>query len=260
MPDGVENNDKPTGDENGAVDKTSPEFLAAVREAAASDVAGLKQNRDAVLIEKRKLKEEYDAMKTKFAGLGEYDSLKAMVDRLENDEEAKLIAEGKMSEVLDKRTKSMRDDSEARVTAATTRITELETESAGLRSTIVTLQVVSSIDQASAKLECAPTAIPDIRRAAREMFTLNAETNEIEARTDGVVQMGPDGKTPLNPATWLEGQKKTSPHWWGASNGGGANGGVGVADLHGHTIANVDKMSGSQLLGAVINTGPGPRR
>ena len=261
MPEGTQDNDQGTGNEGeGVIDTKSPEFLAAVKEAAASDVAGLRQNRDDVLAEKRKLSDDMKAMKTRYDGLGEYDALKTMVDRLQNDEEARLIADGKMSEVLERRTESMRKDSESRVTAATTRITELETESAGLRSTIVTLQVDSSIDQASAKLECAPTAIPDIRRAAREMFSLNAETNTIEARTDGVVKMGPDGKSPLTPATWLEGQKRTSPHWWGVSKGGGANGGVSVTDVDGHTIANVDNLSGSQILGAVLNNGPHPRR
>lgn len=259
MPEGTQDKDQATGGEGAGVNTSSPEFLAAVQTAAAVETVGLKKNRDDVLIEKRTLKDEFDAMKTKFDGLGDFDTLKVMVERLQNDEEARLISEGKTSEVIERRTEVMRRDSEARVTAATTRITELETECGGLRSTIVTLQVDSSIDQASAKLECAPTAIPDIRRAAREVFTLNEKTNEIEARTDGVVQMGPDGKVPLNPATWLEMQKRTSPHWWGVSQGGGANGGVSVTNNEGDTIAGFEKMTGKQKLGALLG-GKNPRR
>ena len=259
MPEGTQTNDQQTPNEGGggggSVDANSPEFLAAVTAAAAESVAGLKTNRDQVLEEKRQLRTEFDAMKERFDGLGDFDTIKAMMERLANDEEARLISEGKTSEVIERRTEAMRRDSEARVTAATTRISELETECGGLRSTIVTLQVDSSIDQASAKLECAPTAIPDIRRAAREVFSLNAETNEIEARSDGVVQMGPDGKTPLTPAKWLEMQKAASPHWWGVSAGGGAGGGTGIVNKDGNSIPNFDQMKGKQKLSALMGGG-----
>ncbi len=238
------------------VDTTSEVFLAAVSTAVANETAGLRKNRDEVLTEKRELKEKHDGLAKQLADLGDLNTVKAMVDRFKNDEEAKLIADGKIDEVLNKRTESLRKDAETRITAATGKVGELEESLAGSLTRIATLIVGSTIDAAAAKLECAPTAIADIRRAALEVFSLNSENEGIEARgQDGVLLMGPDGKTPLAPATWLEQQKEACPHWWGPSAGGGAGGGVGVKGKDNHDAGKLDKMTGRELISAAMAGG-----
>jgi hypothetical protein len=232
-------------------DTTSEAFQTAVATAVAEATGGLKQNRDAVLQEKRELKEKHDALANELAGLGDLETVKQMVDRFKNDEEAKLIAEGKIDEVLNKRTESLRKDAETRVASATERVTQLEQELGGAKTTIAALVIDSNIDQAAAKLECTPTALADIRRAAREVFAINDENN-VEARdSDGVLLMGKDGKTALTPATWLEQSKATNPHWWGAAAGGGAAGGtrVGGKDVDAKVL---ESMTGKQKIAAAM--------
>lgn len=249
-------NTEQAGDEKPKVDTASVEFLAAVNSAVTEQTSGLRDNRDKVLAEKRELKEKHDGLATQLAELGDLDTVKAMVNRFQNDEEAKLIADGKIDEVLNKRTESLRQDSEARVTAATAKVAELEESYAGSLTRIATLIVGSSIDAATAKLECAPTARADIRRAALEVFSLNSENEDIEARNrDGVLLMGPDGKTPLAPGTWLEAQKEACPHWWGPSAGGGAGGGVGVKGKTGIDAEKLDKMSGREMISHAMQRG-----
>lgn len=237
------------------LDQSAPEFKAALDEAVAKATAGLKSNRDEILEEKRSLKEELDKIKSTMAELGDLESLKAMRRRLETDEEAKLIAEGKIDEVLNRRTESMRKDSDARVEAATAKVGELETALQGAIATIAELRIGSEIDRAAAKLECAPTALRDVRRAALEVFSVNAETHEIEARNeDGVLRMGPDGKTALSPEAWLSEQKAESPHWWGPSAGGGAGGGD-RGGQKGVDAKKLETMSGRSKIAAAISGG-----
>ena len=248
----ADENDKDQQDDKAKeLDTTSEAFTTAVASAVAEATGGLKQNRDDVLTEKRELNEKYKVLETQLAELGDLDTVKAMVSRFQNDEEAKLIADGKIDEVLNKRTESLRKDAETRVTSATTRVTELETELGGAKSTIAALVIDSNIDQAAAKLDCTPTALNDIRRAAREVFAINGE-NKVEARDSaGVLLMGKDGKTALTPGTWLEQSKATNPHWWGAAAGGGAGGGVGVPGK-GVDSKVLDSMSGKQKIAAAM--------
>lgn len=256
MPEGTKTQEELDQEAANKVDTTSAEFLAAVNSAVTEQTSGLRDNRDAVLGEKRELKTAHDALKKQLDDLGDLDTVKAMVDRFKNDEEAKLIADGKIDEVLNKRTESLRRDSESRVTAATAKVAELEEGLAGAYTRIATLIVGSSIDAATAKLECAPTARVDIRRAALEVFSLNSENEGIEARDKGgVLLMGPDGKTPLSPGAWLEGQKEACPHWWGPSAGGGAGGGVGVKGKDSVDAEKLDKMSGREMISHAMQRG-----
>ncbi len=248
-----EENNHDQQDENNTpeFDTNSEAFKTAVATAVAEATGGLKKNRDEVLAEKRELKEQYDNLATQLADLGDLETVKAMVSRFQNDEEAKLIADGKIDEVLNRRTESLRQDAETRVASATTRVTELEEQLTGAKSMIAALVIDSNIDQAAAKLEVTPTALADIRRAAREVFAINGE-NEVEARDkNGVLLMGKDGKTALTPATWLEQSKATNPHWWGAAAGGGAGGGtrVGGKDVDSKVL---ESMTGKQKIAAAM--------
>lgn len=250
--------DEPNQDQtpnDGAIDLTNPAVQAAISTAVADATAGLKGNRDTILTEKRAEKERADAAQKQLDSLGDYDTIKAMVERFKTDEEAKLIAEGRTDEVINRRTEAMRLDADTRVLAATTKVDETQGLLDSANATIVSMKVDASIERAAAKMECAPTALPDIQRAAREMFTMNAETGNIEARQDGVVMMGTDGKSPLDPAAWLGMQKTDSPHWWGPSAGGGAGGGTNVTGKGAANMTQYEKADGLGKLSLALSGG-----
>lgn len=89
----------------------------------------------------------------------------------------------------------------------------------------------AALTEAASKAQLLGTAIPDV--------LLRRGNFEVENGPDGQPALGADGKpvvktrdgvgvTPgLDPASWLSDQKSTSPHWWPASQGGGARGAGG---------------------------------
>ena len=89
----------------GGAPEITPEIQAIIDKAVNDQVSGLKAKRDELL---GKLKEQGDNLK-RFEGI-DPDTVKGMLKRFENDEEAKLIADGKIDEVLNKRTERLRGD------------------------------------------------------------------------------------------------------------------------------------------------------
>ncbi len=233
-----------------AVNIADPAVKAAIDAAVASQVAGLKTNRDEILGEKAKLKEEFDALKASVAELGDLKAAKSLLETVSKSEEAKLIAEGKIDQVLDKRTESMRKDADTKVSAATKRVTELEAVIAERDTVIASLVIDSRVDEAIGKSEgVQPTARKDIRRAAREIFKVNKQYQPEARNAEGTLLMGKNGKDPLTPSEWLESMREENPHWWGTSAGGGAGGNSSVPSKGGRPSADqLNKMSGQQLL------------
>lgn len=89
----------------GRAPEITPEIQAIIDKAVNDQVSGLKAKRDELL---GKLKEQGDNLK-RFEGI-DPDTVKGMLKRFENDEEAKLIADGKIDEVINKRTERLRGD------------------------------------------------------------------------------------------------------------------------------------------------------
>lgn len=247
MPEDPNTPTDPNANPTPTIDTNSQEFRDAVAAAVETATSGLKENRDTILGEKKTLAKEHEDLKAKLAKLGDLTVVEKIVKQFNESSEAKLIAEGKIEEVLASRTEAMRQDAQTRVEAATAKITELEEALASANGTIAELKVGSQLDAAALKLKCADTATEDIRRAGLDVFSINPETHEVEARNaDGNLILGPDAKTPLTPEAWLETRKKISPHWWGPSAGGGAGGGRrpdGSTDPK-----QLETMSGRQLL------------
>ncbi len=108
------------------------------------------------------------------------------------------------------------------------------------QKTIAGIHIDSAVDRAATLARCNPIAMRDIRGAAREVFIVNSDTNAVHTT---------DGKTP---DAWLQEQKLTSPHWWGANSGGGAGGGVGVGGRDPSSDESTEELTGKQKLAAAM--------
>jgi len=199
--------------------KITPEVQALIDAAVATAVTGLKTKNGELIGDTKKLKEQLQA----FEGIDPV-KVKAILSRFANDEEAKLIAEGKIDEVLNKRTERMRADFEGKLTAATT-----TAEAAAKRALAFQGRVLDdAIRAAAAKAGLHQHAIDDALFRARSMFTLDDDGQAVQLGADGKPVLGKDGKSPFTPLEWLEGMKEKAPHWYPASaSGGGAGGGGG---------------------------------
>jgi hypothetical protein len=192
---------------------------AAIQKAVDEAVAGLKAKNSELL---GKLKERDDKLKD-FDGI-DPNAVRNILKRFADDEEAKLIADGKIDDVLNRRTERMKADYDKKLADAMA-----AAESAAKRAQAFQGRVLDdSIRAAAVKAGLHQHAIDDALFRARSMFTLDESGQAIAVGDDGKPVLGKDGKSPFTPLEWLEGMKEKAPHWYPATaSGGGASGGGG---------------------------------
>lgn len=187
------------------------------------DTSGLKS---ALGKERERAKNEEKLRKElekRFEGI-DPDVVREMMARFENDEDAKLIKNGQIDKVVEKRVEQMKKGFEKQLADA-----KKETEAAQARSKKFSNRVLDNhIRAAAAAMGLHKHAIEDALFRARSMFTLNDDGDAV--MLDGEQpKLGKDGKTPFSPAEWLEGMKESAPHWFPAgNNGSGAQGDRGA--------------------------------
>lgn len=224
------------------VNLEDPKVKAAIAAAVEEATKGLKSNRDEILGEKRKLSEQLTELQERWKDL-DPSVVRNLMSRIENDEEAKLLAEGKVDEVLERRTERLRAQAETDVKAAQEIAEARQAELDTANSVIKELVVDAKIRAAAGDLGLVTTAVDDAIERGRKVFSLDDEKNPVALEKDGsTIRRGKDGKTPLSPKEWLEGMKEAAPHWWAPSNGGGAAG-SGSKERAGDDQKKIDSMS-----------------
>ena len=201
------------GSTGGGVDLNNPAVKAAMQAAIDAEVAGLKA-KNQELIGKLKNKPAIDQ--------AELDKLMEMKKNIEANEEMKLLAEGKLEEVLKKRTEARDRDFAAQLAARDGKLTEFESVIKAKDERLKTLAIDGNIRAAYAELDFEPAALDDILLQARTMFHMDEEGNVAPRDADGVLRMGKDGRTPLSAKEWLEGLAEKKPYLRRPSKGSGA--------------------------------------
>lgn len=253
VPDGENQNANQLGGEGGnetVLDLSNAEVKQQFDAAVATATSGLKENRDTILREKRELKQQFDELQAKVSKLGDLEEVAALMERLQSSEDAKLIAEGKTDEVVQRRTEALRRDAETRINAANEKVVELEGVITQKDAVISSLVIDASSDEAARKLECTQSAYNDIRRAVREVFKLSEEHRPEARDADGNLLLGKNAKDPLSIEEWITNQRGECSHWWPPSNGGGAAGGLQVPGRTGIDPNKLNSMSGQQMISA----------
>ncbi|MCP4251059.1 MAG: hypothetical protein GY778_28815 [bacterium] len=229
------------------VDLENAEVKAAIASQVEAQTKGLKGNRDEILGEKRELQGRYDTLAEQWKDLDPV-QVKGLLDKIANDEDTRLIAEGKTDQVIERRTEALRRDAQTKVEAATTRASDLEGTVKEKDSKIAELVIDAAIKDAALEAGVQPSALADIVLRSRQIFALN-EDYEIEARKpDGTLIVGKEGKGSLTPGEWLSDiMKELAPHWWAPSNGGGVQSGR-KSGAKRDSNDNIEKLSPRQKL------------
>lgn len=224
----------------------TPEVKAFLEKAVKEATSGLAANKDEILAEKKALQEQFASMQEQWKGL-DPQAVRTIMNRLENDEEAKLLAEGKTDEVFERRTERLKADHAKQLAAFEAKIAELETSAATSADRVKRLTVEGGIRQAAAALNVVPSAFEDALARAMSVFNVDDEGKLHAADTDGGTIYGKDGK-PISPSEWLESMKEKAPHWFPAPSGGGAGGGQGRSGSF--TISRADARDVSKYRAA----------
>ncbi|MGE9550453.1 hypothetical protein ACQPT2_04340 [Erwinia amylovora] len=211
-PAGEENN-AGGGEENNP--EITPEIQKLINERVNSAVSGLKGKNSELL---GTIKQQKDNL-ARFDGI-DPDAVKTILQRFTDDEEAKLIAEGKIDDVLNKRTERLRADVDKQIKVANDRADKAEAFAGKFRDRVLG----DVIRSAALKAGALAGATDDIFLRGRSTFTLNDDGEAVAVDGEGNPVLGKDGKTPLTPPEWIESLKETAPHLFTPAEGTGAGG------------------------------------
>lgn len=164
--------------------------------------------------------------------------VKELMERLDQDEDSKLFAEGKKNVVIEKYTERMRAQHAADLAAAEERVKAEAARADAYRGSVLD----NEIRAVTGGLH--KGAIEDALLHARQIFTLDAKGKAVQLDSEGNPVLGKDGKNPFSPAEWIELQKELKPHWFpqstsGSGSGDSRSGGSGT----GKTIKRADFMA-----------------
>jgi hypothetical protein len=175
-----------------------------------------------------KEREEHKATKAKLSNWGdlEHDDVMSKLDRIPELEAAASgkIDEEKIEEMVTKRVegtlKTRLGPVERNLEKTTKELEELRTERDNLISESRTRTIHDDVRAALVKTKVIPEAQEDALMLADKVFQIDDQGKVVTK--DGV------GITPGIPAAdWLQELSDKKPHWWAASQGGGARGGSG---------------------------------
>lgn len=167
--------------------------------------------------------------------------MKQMKERLDQDEDAKLLAEGKKNVVIEKYTERMRASHAEELKAKDERIAAEAARADAWRGSVLDNQiraVTSGLHKG---------AVEDALLAARQLFTLDAKGNAVQLDSEGTPVLGKDGKTPFSPSEWIELQRQLKPHWFPIASSGSGSGGSRES---GKTVRDLSNLSPTERLTA----------
>ena len=207
-------------EEKAAALKTA--LAAKGEEAINAAVTGLKSKNGELIAANKATKAQLDELKGQFDGL-DIEAVKGLLKKASEDEETRLIAEGKIEDVLAKRTERLRADLDKQLKAEKERADKAESFANRFRDKVLS----DSIREAATKAGALPEATDDIILRARSTFRLNDNGEPVAMNGDEVV-FGKDGKTPLSPLEWAESLREAAPHLWPRATGAGQTGDRGT--------------------------------
>lgn len=207
-----------------------PEVKALIEAAVREATSGLAANKDEILGEKKALQDKLDSLSEQWKGL-DPEAVRGIMDRMANDEETKLLAEGKMDVVIERRTERLKADHQKQIAKLEESLAQRETNIGDLTKKVKRLLIEGNLRQAASEQGLVASAVDDALARASSIFQVD-ENGALIAEEDGTTIYGKDGKSSITPSEWLESMKEKAPHWFPAPNGGGASGGTGRNGSH----------------------------
>lgn len=170
----------------------------------------------------KQLKRQLSEMQSKLTEIDGVDlgAVKELLDRAHKDQEAKMIAEGRIDEVLNKRTENLRRDFEKQLELEKERAKKATDFAERFRERVL----ADAIRKAAIDAGVHAHAQEDVIYRASSMFKLDEDGNPVALDSDGSVIIGRDGESPLSPSEWLESIKENTPHWYPQAHGAGPTG------------------------------------
>jgi len=210
------------GGSGSKIDLNDPTIQAAIQAKIDSEVAGLKKKNSELIGDQKKLKETL----AQFDGL-DLNQIKNLQKRMEEDVDLKLIADGKVDEVVNRRVELLKKENGRQIDALKATIEEKEEALKKKAETIRKLAVDGTVREVYMSLDFEPSALDDVTRVARDVFVMDDDGRVVPKDSDGNTLYSKDGKSELTMQEWLLLMAEKKTYLRRASKGAGAQGSKG---------------------------------
>jgi len=150
-------------------------------------------------------------------------------------DEKKLIDAGEIDKVVEQRVGQMRDTMSAEITA-------LKQVNEVAQHQLESLLIDSSVRDSAIKSGVHPLAVDDVLLRAKTVFKVR-DGAAVPVDNNGGVIFGKDGSTPMSVSDWTMSLKKSAPHLFQGSSGGGSNGSSGTKGVDSSRLSALQKIS-----------------
>lgn len=197
----------------------SPEIQEAIKAQVEQAIQGLKTKNTELTQQNAGLTDELKGLKQQFEGI-DISAIKDLLGKASMDEEAKLVAEGKVDEVIAKRTEKMRQEHEKQLANETARAEKAEVYANNFKQSVIRAQVAQEFVALGGNCDAAE----DVANLAVAHLTIDENGKAVAVDEHGEIVIGKDGKSPFGAKDWVENLKESRNFYFIQPQGAGTQG------------------------------------
>lgn len=180
-----------------------------------------------------KLMKDMETLSAKFDGI-DVDGYKDMVKQQQAMKDKKLISEGKIDELLEERTKTMREKHNQE-------LEKIQGLNATLNKQLETLVIDNAVRDSATKSGVVDTGIDDVLLRSQSVFSLK-EGKAVPHDREGNVIYGEGTSEPMSVNEWVKSQMEVAPHLFKPSQGGGSEHGKNFVGSGSKELSALEKL------------------
>jgi hypothetical protein len=197
------------------------------------DVSGLKSALDKERGRASELDSEVKRIKKQFDGLDPEKAREAL-KKLSQVDEQKLIDAGKLDEVVEQRTKAMRDDYDNKINSFDRELKEAREANEKLTGQLSELLIDGAITEAAIAAGVKKSAVPDVILRGRQIYKL-VDGKPTPMKGEQIIY-GKNPREPMPIAEWVGTLAKEADHLFEPSSGGGATNKSSASTTQGNVV------------------------
>lgn len=233
------------GSSGGSVDVNDPKIQAILQAEIEKTVAGLKKKNQELIEKDKKHREQL----SQFDGV-DVEQYKALQKKIQENEEMRLMAEGKIEEVVARRTENALKAKDSEINAKNAKMAEYEQMLKRKEERLAELVIDGQIREAYVALDFEPSAMDFVLMQGRQVFTMDENGRAVPKDEHGNVIFGKDAKTPISAAEYLELLAEKKPFLRKPSKGAGSQGSRSSGNVDTSKMNSTQKIaSGLKKLG-----------
>lgn len=202
----------------GSIDVNDPKIQAILQAKIDETVAGLKKKNQELIEKEKKHREQL----SQFDGV-DIEKIKNLQKQMMENEEMRLLAEGKTEEVVARRVEAMKRDYDSQIAAREAKMAEYEATLKKKEEKLAELVIDGQLREAYVSLDFDPDALDFVLMQGRQVFMMDENGRAVPRDEHGNLIFGKDGKTPISAREYLEGLADKKKFLRKPSKGAGAS-------------------------------------